>query len=172
MDEDDIFALLFLLTIFTLPLTLVLLTTALIAYSRTKKWAAANNKSVTLPTDPEASSALLPTKNNADAEDDEDDDDYLDTEDEAEQTAAKAEAEADKHKTFAQMWRKEFRKVWSGKGAKGIAREREREERRKLAKAVARELDRRERRRERRAMRERAKVNEEIEMEGLPRYEK
>ena len=119
MDEDDIFALLFLLTIFTLPLTLFLLTTALIAYSRTKKWAAANNKSVTLPADPEASSALLPT-NNADAEDD-DDDDYLDTEDEAEQTAAKAEAEADKHKTFAQMWRKEFRKVWSGKGAKGIA---------------------------------------------------
>lgn len=168
MDEDDVFAILFLLTIFTLPLTLVLATTSLIAYSRTRKWAAANKKSVRLPTDPEASSALLSSD---DAEDE--DDDYLDTEDEAEQTAAKAEAEADKSKTFGQMWRKEFRKVWSGKGAKGIAKEREREERRKLAKAVARELDRRERRRERRAIRERTKVQqEEMEMEGLPKYEK
>lgn len=170
MDEDDVFAILFLLTIVTLPLTLVLATTSLIAYSRTKKWAAANKKSVRLPTDPEASSAALLSSD--DVEDDEDDD-YLDTEDEAEQTAAKAEAEADKSKTFGQMWRKEFRKVWSGKGAKGIAKEREREERRKLAKAVARELDRRERRRERRAIRERAKVQQgEMEMEGLPKYEK
>ena len=37
MDAEDVFAILFLLTILTLPLTLGLLVTSLVAYSRTKK---------------------------------------------------------------------------------------------------------------------------------------
>lgn len=164
MDEEDVYAICFLLTLLAFPFVVVLGTTGLVAYSRTKKWAA--EKRAKLDPESSSSSSLLPTKDSSDDEES----DYLDTEDEAEQTAAKVEAKADLHKTFAQMWRKEFKKVWSGKGVKRIAKEKEREERRKLAKAVARELDRRERRRARRAQRE--MLSGDSEADTLPKYEK
>ncbi|CAI6339595.1 unnamed protein product [Periconia digitata] len=168
MDEEDILAILFLLTILSLPLTLVLLTTSIIAYSRTKKWDLERRQRGTKSTssDPEASASLLPEN------EDEEEDDFLDSEDEAEETARKVEAEKDSHKTFAQMWRKEFRRVWSGKGVKRIAEERERAERKKLAKAVAKELDRRERRRQRKAAAAAAAQGESLELDVLPKYEK
>ncbi|KAF2680808.1 hypothetical protein K458DRAFT_421141 [Lentithecium fluviatile CBS 122367] len=136
------------------PLSIVLLTTSCIAYARTKKW----DKERTLKT------ANVESETNTLLDTDEDD--FLDTDDEAEHNERKAEEERDKSLTFNQMWRKEFRSVWNGKGAKQIAREREREERRKLAKAVARELDRRERRKARKAAREAG------EGDALPPYYK
>jgi hypothetical protein len=139
MDEDIIAMCVVMTLLLTFPLSVVLFTTGCIAYARTKKWdkertlRAANLESET--------NTLLDT----------DEDDFLDTDDETEHNERKAEEAQDRLLTFNQMWRKEFRKVWNGKGAKQLVKEREREERRKLAKAVARELDRRERRRAKKA---------------------
>ncbi|KAF1954559.1 hypothetical protein CC80DRAFT_517486 [Byssothecium circinans] len=154
MDTEDILAICFMGSLLLLPLAAGLAATAIVAYSRTKKWDTERNlKASNL----ESSSSLLPH--------DDDESDFLDTDDEAKHNERKAEEEADRFLTFHQMWRKEFRKVWSGKGAKNMAKEREREERKKLAKAVAKELERRDRRR---ARKERAAM----EGEGLPPYKK
>jgi hypothetical protein len=150
MDSDDVLALCFLTTILLLPIATGLAVTSYVAYSRTKKW----DKDRTLKAASIESSTLLTSE-------DPEESDFYDTDDEAEHDARKAEEEADKYLTFNQMWRKEFRNVWNGKGAKQVIKEREREERRKLAKAVARELERRERRRARK-----------VEGEGLPAYKK
>lgn len=142
MDEDLLAMLLVLGLFVSFPIAVVAFTTGCIAYSRTKAW----DKERNLKAVNAEASTLLP---DADS-----DDDYLDTDDEAEQTARKTEEENDKFLTFGQMYRKQFRKVWSGKNAQQIVKEREREERRKLAKAVAKEIDRRERRRARKAERQ------------------
>jgi Skp family chaperone for outer membrane proteins len=142
MDEDLVAMLAVLGLFVSFPIAVVAFTTGCIAYSRTKAW----DKERNLKAVNAEASTLLP---DADSEDD-----FLDTDDEAEQTARKTEEENDRFLTFGQMYRKQFRKVWSGKNAQQIVKEREREERRKLAKAVAREMDRRERRRARKAERE------------------
>ncbi|KAF3001462.1 hypothetical protein E8E13_008339 [Curvularia kusanoi] len=140
MDED-LLALLAVMGIFvTFPLSVVLFTTACVAYSRTKKWDKERNLAAV---NAESSSPLI-----------DEEDDFLDTDDEEEYAAKKAEEENDKTLTFKQKFRKEFKAVWSGKGREQIVKEKEREERRKLAKAVAKELERRERRRARKAERE------------------
>jgi hypothetical protein len=138
MDEDIIAMCVVMGLLLTFPLSVVLFTTGCIAYSRTKKW----DKERTLGAahvESEGDNLL------------EEDDDFLDTDDEAEHNERKTEEVQDMLLTFNQKWRKEFAKVWNGKGAKQLIKEREREERRKLAKAIARELDRRERRKARKA---------------------
>jgi len=154
MDEDIIAMCVVMTMLLAFPLSVVLFTTGCIAYARTKKW----DKERTLKT------ANLESETNTLLDDDSDDDDFLDTDDEDDHNARKAEEEQDRFLTFNQMWRKEFKKVWSGKNAKQLIKEREREERRKLAKAVAQELDRRERRRAKKAAREAG------EGEALPPY--
>ncbi|KAF2864720.1 hypothetical protein BDV95DRAFT_508703 [Massariosphaeria phaeospora] len=139
MDEDLVAMCAVMGVLLTFPLFVVLIITASIAYARTKKW----DKERTL----KAANVESETNTLLDA----DEDDFLDTDDEAECNERKAEEAKDKFLTFSQMWRKEFRKVWSGKGTQQLIKERERDERRKLAKAVARELDRRERRQARKA---------------------
>lgn len=135
MDEDIIALCVFVGLLIAFPLSIVLLTTSCIAYSRTKKWDKERNlKAANLETE---SNNLLDT---------DDDEDFLDTDDEADYNERKAEEEQDKFLTFGQIWCKEFKKLWNGKGTKQLLKEREREERRKFAKAVAAELDRRERR--------------------------
>ncbi|KAF2638414.1 hypothetical protein P280DRAFT_83963 [Massarina eburnea CBS 473.64] len=162
MDAEDIFAVFILGAMLLLPAATGIAVTVCVAYSRTKKW----DKERTLAAaNLESSSSLLP--NSSSGEDDESD--FLDTDDETEFHERKTEEAADRYKTFGQMWRKNFKRVWSGKGAKNLAKEREREERRKLAKAVARELERRERRR----MRKELRASKEVEAEGeLPPYKK
>jgi hypothetical protein len=154
MDEDIIAMCVVLTVLLAFPLSVVLFTTGCIAYARTKKW----DKERTLKT------ANLESETNTLLDSDEDD--FLDTDDEADHNARKTEEAQDRLLTFNQMWRKEFGKVWNGKGAKQLIKEREREERRKLAKAVAQELERRERRRARKAAREAG------EGDALPPYRK
>jgi biopolymer transport protein ExbB/TolQ len=140
MDEDVIALCVFAGLLIAFPLSVVLITTSCIAYARTKKW----DKERTL----KAANLESETNNLLDTDED---DEFLDTDDESDH---KAEEEQDKFLTFGQMWRKELKKAWTGKGAKQMIKEREREERRKLAKAVARELDRRERRKAKKAKKE------------------
>ncbi|KAF2133057.1 hypothetical protein P153DRAFT_283733 [Dothidotthia symphoricarpi CBS 119687] len=148
MDEDLLAFGAVMVFFLSMPLIAVLSVTSCIAYSRTKAWdKTRNQQAVALESEP-----LV----------DDDDDSAYDTEDEEEQTKRKAEDEADRFLTFGQMYRKNFRKVWSGKNRVDIVKEREREERKKLAKAVAREMDRRERRRARKA--------EQAQVESLPPY--
>ncbi|KAH7559944.1 hypothetical protein J3E72DRAFT_354670 [Bipolaris maydis] len=159
MDEDLIAFGIVMLLFLSFPFLTVLSITGCIAYSRTKVWdKARNQRAVSL----ESSE----TNRLVDDGDNTDDSDFYDTEDEEEHKQRQAEDEADKHITFGQKFRKEFRKVWTGKGKNDLLKQKEREERRKLAKAVARELDRRERRMARRAA---AKVQSS---EDLPAYTK
>jgi len=153
MDEDLVAFCIFFVLLVGFPLAVVLTTFSCIAYARTKKWDKERSQRVNA-LESEANTLL------------DSDDDFLDTDDENEYNERKAEEEQDRLLTFGQMWRKEFRKVWNGKGVQQLAKEREREERRKLAKAVATELDRRERRRARRA------AKEAEERETLPPYYK
>ena len=165
MDAEDFLAICFLGSLLLLPLVAGLLATAMVSYSRTKKW----DKKRTRKASHLEESTLLRQDDDGD-----DESDFLDSDDEAEHDDRKAEEAADRLLTFNQMWRKEFGKVWSGKGAKALAKEREREERRKLAKAVARELDRRERRKARKeraaALAAAAAAAAAVDAEGLPPY--
>jgi biopolymer transport protein ExbB/TolQ len=140
MDEDILVFGAVLLLFISWPVSIAVIVTSCVAYSRTKEWDRKRN----------LKEANLETNRLVDSNSD-DESDFLDTDDENDYNARKAEELAESHMTFNQMWRKQFRKVWNGKGAKQVQREKEREERRKLAKAVARELDRRERRRAREA---------------------
>lgn len=126
--------------LFLSPFLIPLIITLCIAGSRTRKWKkekARRDHAVATGTEVETN-PLVQEQN---------EDEFYDSEDEAEFAAQKAEQEADWTLTPRQKFRKEFKKCWSGKAAKQLAKEREREERRKLAKAVAKEIDRRERRR-------------------------
>lgn len=164
MDEDNedilaIFALIAVLILFiSIPLTIALSITSCIAYSRTKAWDKERNLKLA---NLESSDPLVdPSSNDSDSDLDTDDEDELKA-----RKAIKLEEAADGHLTFNQKWRKEFKKVWSGKGAQETVRQKEREERKKMAKAIAKELDRRERRRARAA--ERKGLGDE-----LPAYRK
>lgn len=139
MDENIIVICVVMGLLPTSPPSVFVLITSYIAYARTKKW------------DKERTLKAANIKSETNTLFDTDEDDFLDTDDEAEYNERMAEEEKDKFLTFNQMWRKEFRKVWNGKGTKQLVKERGREERWKPAKAVAREPDRRERRRARKA---------------------
>jgi hypothetical protein len=142
MDEDIFAFCAFLVIGISWPISVVLIITSCVAYSRTKKWDKNRNlKAANI----ETNRLVEPTSD--------DESDFFDTDDENDYNTRKTEELAESHMTFGQKWRKEFRKVWSGKGAEQIKREKEREERNKLAKAVAKELDRRERRKARSAER-------------------
>ncbi|CBX98528.1 hypothetical protein IAQ61_007844 [Plenodomus lingam] len=155
MDEDLIAFGCVMVLFLAFPFITILGITGCVAYSRTKAWdKARNQRAVSLE-----SSETNPLVEN------EDESDFYDTDDETEQKTRKAEEEADKHLTFSQKFRKEFAKVWSGKGKLDVIQQKEREDRRKLAKAVARELARLERRKARAA----AKATES---DSLPPYEK
>ncbi|KAH7348241.1 hypothetical protein BKA66DRAFT_432230 [Pyrenochaeta sp. MPI-SDFR-AT-0127] len=153
MDEDLIAFGIVMVLFLSFPVFIVLGITGCVAYSRTKAWDKSRNQAT-------VGLEATPLVDPADEESD-----FYDTEDEEAQTKQKAEDQADNFLTFNQKFRKEFRKVWNGKGREDIVKQREREERRKLAKAVARELDRRDRRRERQA----AKGVESVD---LPPYKK
>jgi hypothetical protein len=143
MDEELLALCAFMALFISFPISVALITTGCVAYSRAKKWDRQRNlKVVHAETDRLVDSAS------------EDDSDFFDSDDEEEHHARKAEEASDKLLTFNQKWRKEFRKVWNGKGAQELMKAREREERKKLAKAVAKELDRRDRRRARKAQRD------------------
>lgn len=143
MDEDLIAFGIVMLLFLSFPFLTVLSITGCVAYSRTKAWdKARNQRAVSLES---SETNRLVTE----AEDSESD--FYDTDDEEEHNQRQAEEEADKHLTFGQKYRKEFKSVWTGKGKTDVLKQKEREERRKLAKAVARELDRRERRKARAA---------------------
>jgi hypothetical protein len=144
MDEDLIAFGIVMLLFLSFPFVTVLSITSCVAYSRTKTWdRARNQRAVSLEAD--EANPLVPSS------DDSEEEDFYDTDDEEEHNVRRAEEDADKHLTFGQKFRKEFRKVWSGKGKPDMIKQREREERRKLAKAVARELQRGERRKARAA---------------------
>lgn len=152
MDEDLIALGCAFMLVLVFPVLIVFSITSCIAYGRTKAWDKARNQAtVGLEGTPLVS--------------DDEDSDFYDTDDETEHNKRKAEEEADKSLTFRQKYRKEFRKLWSGKGREDVVKQKEREDRKKLAKAVARELDRRERRRARQAARA-------GESEDLPPYKK
>lgn len=139
-DSEDIVVLACFVVLFLCPFFIPLAITACIAGSKTRKWKkekARRNQAITAGTDVETD-PLVEERN---------EDEWYDSEDEADFKAQKAEQEADWNLTPRQKFKKEFKKCWSGKAAKTLAKEKEREERRKLAKAVAKELDRRERRR-------------------------
>ncbi|KAI4918172.1 hypothetical protein J4E90_002553 [Alternaria incomplexa] len=156
MDEDLIAFGIVMLLFLSFPFLTVLSITGCVAYSRTKTWdKARNQRAVSLESSNGETNRLV--SDEADEESD-----FYDTDDEEEHTKAKAEEEADKYLTFNQKFRKEFKKVWSGKG--DILKQKEREERRKLAKAVAREMDRRERRK--------ARAAAKAQSEDLPAYTK
>ncbi|KAL6706846.1 hypothetical protein ACN47E_004989 [Coniothyrium glycines] len=154
MDEDLIAFGIVMVLFLSFPFLIVLGITGCVAYGRTKAWDKARNQRAV---------SLEGETNRLVEEDDESD--FYDTEDEEEHNQRKAEEEADKFLTFRQKYRKEFRKVWSGKGKGDVLKQREREERRKLAKAVAREMARIERRKARKA----AQVGQ---TEDLPPYKK
>ncbi|RMZ74145.1 hypothetical protein GMOD_00005004 [Pyrenophora seminiperda CCB06] len=138
MDEDLIAFGIVMLLFLSFPFLTVLSITGCVAYSRTKAWEKARNQS--------AVSLESSENNRLVTEADDDESDFYDTDDEEEHNQRQADEEADKHLTFGQKFRKEFKSVWTGKGKTDVLKQKEREERRKLAKAVARELDRRERR--------------------------
>lgn len=140
MDEDILAFIAVMALFISFPVAVALSVTGCVAYSRTKAW----EKKRALK------AANVETNRLVDSNSD-DDSELFDTDDEEEHNARKAEEMAEDHMTFNQKLRKEFRKVWSGKGAQELQKQKEREERRKLAKAVAKELDRRERRRVRKA---------------------
>lgn len=152
MDEDLIAFGIVMVLFLSFPVLVVLSITGCVAYGRTKAWDKSRNQAtVGLEGTPLVNSA-------------EEESDFYDTDDETEHNKRKAEDEADRFLTFNQKFRKEYRKVWSGKGREDVVKQKEREERRKLAKAVARELDRRERRRARQVA--------QGEPEDLPPYMK
>ncbi|CAO2649191.1 Nn.00g101400.m01.CDS01 [Neocucurbitaria sp. VM-36] len=153
MDEDLIAFGIVMVLFLTFPFLIVLSITGCVAYGRTKAWDKARNQAT-------VGLEGTPLVNSADEESD-----FYDTDDETEHNKRKAEEEADKFLTFKQKFRKEFRKVWNGKGREDVVKQKEREERKKLAKAVAREMDRRERRRARQAA-------QGVESEDLPPYRK
>jgi hypothetical protein len=124
-----------------------------LTYSRTKTWDKARNQRA----------VNLESETNPLVESNDDESDFYDTDDEEEHNTRCAEEEADKNLTFNQKFRKEFKKVWSGKGKTDIVKQREREERRKLAK-VAREMQRIERRK--------ARAAAKAQSEDLPAYTK
>ncbi|KNG49153.1 hypothetical protein DDE82_009067 [Stemphylium lycopersici] len=163
MDEDLIALGIVMLLFISFPFLTVLSITSCVAYSRTKTWdRARNQRAISLEGASETNRLVTDEPNN---EDSDSDSDLYDTDDEEEHKARKADKEADKHLTFGQKFRKEFRKVWSGKGKIEVLKQKEREERRKLAKAVAKELERRERRKERAERKKSA-------AEDLPAYTK
>lgn len=152
--SEDVIALFFMIGVLIIfPLSVITFVFVCIAYSRTKAWDRARNQRTS------AQESLL-------NRDDDDESEFYDTDDETEANERKAEESRDAMLTFGQKFRKEFVKVWKGKGIVELQKEKQREERRKLAKAVAKELERRERRAARKA--ERAKMGEE----GLPPYKK
>lgn len=153
MDEDLIAFGIVMVLFLSFPFLIVLSITGCVAYGRTKAWDKSRNQTtVGLEATPLVDSA-------------EEESDYYDTDDEAESNKRKVEEQADQFLTFNQKFRKEFKKVWTGKGREDVVKQKEREERRKLAKAVARELDRRERRK--------ARLSTKVAgSEGLPPYQK
>ena len=158
MDEDLIAFGIVMLLFLSFPFLTVLSITSCVAYSRTKTWdRARNQRAISLES---SETNRLVSDSTID-----EDEDFYDTDDEEEHNARKADEEADKYLTFGQKFRKEFRKVWSGKGKNEVLKQKEREERRKLAKAVARELERRERRKER-------AERKKLAAEDLPAYTK
>jgi hypothetical protein len=152
MDEDLIAFCAVMVLFLSFPVSVALITTSCVAYSRAKAWDKARN----IKANNVETNRLV---------DNDDDSDFYDTDDEEEHNARKAEELAESHMTFREKWGKEFRKVWSGKGAKEIVKQREREERRKLAKAVAKELERIERRRAKKMVAQQGS-------ETLPAYQK
>jgi hypothetical protein len=152
MDEDLIAFAIVMLLFLSVPFFTVLSVTGCVAYGRTKAWdKTRNQRTVRLESEGD------PLVQN------DDESDFYDTEDEEEHTKLKAEEEADRFLTFHQKFRKEFRKVWTGKGKTDVLKQKEREERKKLAKAVAREMSRIERRKARAA---------QAQSEDLPAYTK
>ena len=154
MDEDLIAFGIVMVLFLSFPFLIVLSITGCVAYGRTKAWDKSRNHRA----------VSLESENNRLVESDEESD-FYDTDDETEHNERKAEEEADKLLTFKQKFRKEFKKVWTGKGNKDVMKQKEREERKKLAKAVAREMSRIERRRARQA-------TKGAESEDLPPYKK
>ncbi|CAE7201926.1 hypothetical protein CFE70_008345 [Pyrenophora teres f. teres 0-1] len=143
MDEDLIAFSIVMLLFLSFPFLTVLSITGCVAYTRTKAWdKARNQRAVSLESS--ETNRLVAEVNDSES-------DFYDTDDEEEHNQRQADEEADKHLTFGQKFRKEFKSVWTGKGKTDVLKQKEREERRKLAKAVARELDRRERRKARAA---------------------
>jgi hypothetical protein len=140
MDEDLVAFGIVMVLFLSFPFLIVLSITGCVAYGRTKAWDKSRNHRA----------VSLESENNRLVESDEESD-FYDTDDETEHNERKAEEEADKFLTFKQKFRKEFKKVWTGKGNKDVMKQKEREERKKLAKAVAREMSRIERRRARQA---------------------
>ncbi|CAA9964625.1 hypothetical protein PTMSG1_07984 [Pyrenophora teres f. maculata] len=158
MDEDLIAFSIVMLLFLSFPFLTVLSITGCVAYTRTKAWdKARNQRAVSLESS--ETNRLVAEVNDSES-------DFYDTDDEEEHNQRQADEEADKHLTFGQKFRKEFKSVWTGKGKTDVLKQKEREERRKLAKAVARELDRRERRKARAA----AKKGDSDDM--LPAYTK
>ncbi|KAI8935631.1 hypothetical protein NX059_007159 [Plenodomus lindquistii] len=155
MDEDLIAFACVMVLFLAFPFITVLSITGCVAYGRTKAWDKARNQRAVSLESPETNPLV----------ENDDESDFYDTDDETEHNERKAEEEADKFLTFNQKFRKEFRKVWSGKGKVDVMKQKEREDRRKLAKAVAREMNRIERRRARAAARA-------TESEDLPPYKK
>jgi len=159
MDEDLIAFGIVMLLFLSFPFLTVLSITGCVAYSRTKAWDKARNQ--------RAVSLESSETNRLVTEADDEESDFYDTDDEEEHNQRQADEEADKHLTFGQKFRKEFKSVWTGKGKTDVLKQKEREERRKLAKAVARELDRRERRKARAAAKK-----EDGSNDFLPAYTK
>lgn len=144
MDEELIGLALVLVLAVGAPLLIVLSIVGCVAYTRTQAWdKTRNQRSLGLEIE---TNRLVPSASDADC-----DSDLYDTDEEEERSKAKAEEEADRFITFNQKFRKEFRRVWSGKGGGEIAKKKERDDRRKLAKAVVREMARVERRKARKA---------------------
>lgn len=154
MDEDLVAFGCVMVLFLAFPFFTVLGITGCVAYGRTKTWDKARNQRA----------VSLESETNRLVEED-DESDFYDTDDETEHNTRKAEDEADKFLTFNQKFRKEFKKVWTGKGKVDVIKQREREERRKLAKAVAREMNRIERRRARAAA-------QGTDSDDLPPYQK
>jgi len=164
MDEDLIAFGIVMLLFLSFPFLTVLSITGCVAYSRTKAWdKARNQRAVSLES---SETNRLVADNNNNNNNNHEESDFYDTEDEEEYNQRQAEEEADKHISFGQKFRKEFKKVWTGKGKNEVLKQKEREERRKLAKAVARELERRERRAARKA------ANKAQSEDDLPAYTK
>jgi hypothetical protein len=155
MDEDLIAFAIVMLLFLSFPFITVLSITGCVAYSRTKAWDKTRNQRA----------VGLESENNRLVTPD-DESDFYDTDDEEEHNKRKAEEDADQFLTFHQKFRKEFKKVWAGKGKTDVLKQKEREERRKLAKAVAREMNRIERRKAR------AQAQASAQSDDLPAYTK
>ncbi|OCT53925.1 hypothetical protein CLCR_10878 [Cladophialophora carrionii] len=176
MDEDvafGIFFVIFLLFVFTLPLSL----TACIAASATRKWSKEKARQSRSGVSLEESECLV-----SDSESDCDPEDYLDSEDEEYYNARREhkhreqeEKIADRQLSTSGKFFKEWKRCWRGPAGtkEQLAKERELKEtaeRRLIARQAVREYLRMERRKERKTRQQQGAKKEQDEALELPTY--